>query len=246
MEEDTQDSSELEVAPQGESNDSTQSEPSQEIKAYQDREAEKERDWRAMRQRQKEMEYALKQKDEILEKLLSNQKQREQAPIVDEEEPDDDFVPAGKVKGIARRTVQPLEKKIEDLQAKIEKQEQDKLIGNFKMQFPDFNDVVNIETLEILETKEPELAATISQLKNPYTMCLQTYKYIKAFGFADEVQNARRVKEIDKKIEKNSKSVQSPQAFDKRPMAQTFKSTAADKKRLYEEMMFYAGQASGL
>jgi hypothetical protein len=207
---------------------------------------EQERNWKNVRLRQKELEIALKQKDEILERLLSQQKPSEPPPIVEEEDPDDDYVPAGKVKGIARKTVQPLEKKIQDLEARLAKQDEDKLMRNFMKQYPDFDDVVNVETLELLEKKEPELARTIAEMKNPYAMGLQAYKYIKAFGYAEELPNARRVKEVDQKLAKNSKSVQSPQAFDKRPMAQAFKSTAADQKRLYEEMMHYASQATGL
>ena len=207
---------------------------------------EQERNWKNMRQRQKEMEIAIKQKDEILEKLLQSQKPQAPTPIVEEEDPDEDYVPAGRVKGIARRTVQPLEKKIQELEARLSQQDEDKKIRQFRKQYPDFDDVVNVETLELLEKNEPDLAATIAQMKNPYTMGLHSYKYIKALGLADAVPNARRVKEVDKKLEKNSKAVQSPQAFDKRPMAQAFKSTAADQKRLYEEMMQYASQASGL
>lgn len=245
MEEETQDSRE-EVATQGESDDSTHTQEAQNLeKESQQREEQKERDWRAMRQRQKEMELSIKQKDEIIEKFLQVQKAPDPVPVVEEVQ-DEDYVPAGKVKGIAKREMQPLEKKIADLDAKLKQHEQEKLINNFKRKFPDFDDVVNIETLELLEKKEPELAATIAQLKDPYTMGLQSYKYIKAFGIAEELPNAKRVKEVDKKLEKNSKAVQTPQAYDKRPMAQAFKSTAADQKRLYEEMMFYASQASGL
>lgn len=206
-----------------------------------------ERNWRAMRQRQKEMEYELKQKNEMLERLMQMQQPKQAIQAKEEPEVDDaDYIPAGGVKGIARKTVQPLEKKIQDLEAKIAQQEQQKLIGSLKSQFPDFDDIVNVETLEILEKTEPDLALAIASSNDPYKMGIQSYKYIKALGLAETLPTARRAKEIEKKIEKNAKTVQSPLAYDKRPMAQAFKSTAADKKRLYEEMMFYAGQASGL
>jgi hypothetical protein len=102
-----------------------------------------------------------------------------------------------------------------------------------------------VETLELLETKDPELAETIAQLKDPYKMGIQSYKYIKALGLQNELPTARRHKEIEKKLEKNAKSVQTPMAYDKRPIAQAFKATEADKRRLYEEMMQYAQQSSG-
>jgi len=208
-----------------------------------------EKNWRAMRQRQKEMEWQLKQKDEMLNKFMELQKQTQTPIPQDPEEPevdDDEYIPAAGVKGIAKRTVQPLEKKIQYLENRIAEQEQQKLMDSIKAKYSDFDDIVNVETLEILEKTEPELAKTIADSKDPYKMCIQSYKYIKALGLVDSLPKAKREKEISKKIDKNAKTVQSPLAYDKRPMAQAFKSTAADKKRLYEEMMHYAGQASGL
>jgi hypothetical protein len=207
---------------------------------------EQEKNWRAMRQRQKEMEYELKQKNEMLDKLLQAQKPQAVQEVVEPDEPDEEFVPAGKVKGIARKTVKPLEQKIQALEEKLAQQEQQKLIQTLRSSYSDFDDVVNVETLELLEKQEPELAATIAQLKDPYKMGLQSYKYIKALNLAEQLPDARRKKEVIQKMEKNAKAVQSPQAYDKRPMAQAFKSTQADKTRLYEEMMHYASKASGL
>ncbi len=205
---------------------------------------EQERNWANMRQRQKEMEYEIKQKNELLDRFMQqHQTQQVKQEVVEEEEPDDDYVPAGKVKGIARRTMQPLEKKIQELEQKLAQQETEKRISGFKTQYPDFDDVVNVETLEMLEKTEPELAATIAELKDPYKMGQMTYKLIKSTGILDKLPNARRSKEITQKIEQNSKTVPSPSAYDKRPMAQAFKSAAVDKTKLYEEMMFYASQA---
>ena len=76
-------------------------------------------------------------------------------------------------------------------------------------------------------------------------MGLHSYKYIKALGLLDKVPDARHKKEVVQKLERNAKSVQSPTAYDKRPMAQAFVSTQADNKRLYEEMMGYAAKANG-
>ena len=239
-------SEENEFAPQETNQEVSEQDDNLQQAADRSREAAKERDWRAMRQRQKELEIEVRQKNELLDRFLQQQQLQGKQEVVEEEEPDEEYVPAGKVKGIARRTVQPLEKKIQDLEQKIAQQEQQKLIQSLKTQFSDFDDVVNVETLELLEKTEPELAATISQFKDPYKMGLHTYKYIKALGLIDKIPENRRSKEIIQKIEKSSKTVQSPMAYDKRPMAQAFKSTQADKTALYEEMMFFAGKASGL
>lgn len=234
-----------EAAPQDQNQDVSEQSNQQDQEQSQARESINDRNWKAMRQRQKEMEYEIKQKNELLERLLQQQQQPKVQEIVEPEDPDDDFIPAGKVKGIARKTVQPLERKIQELEQKIAQQEQQKLLSSLKSQYPDFDDVVNIETLEILEKNEPELAATIGQFKDPYKMGLQSYKYIKALGLAENLPAARHKKETLQKIEKNSKAVQTPTSFDKRPMAQAFKITQAESTRLYEEMMNCAKLANG-
>lgn len=113
-------------------------------------------------------------------------------------------------------------------------------------QYSDFNEIVNPETLSILEEKEPELAATIAESKDPYKIGVQSYKYIKAMGLTQKATETRREKEIDKAIEKSEKAVTSPMAYDKRPIAQAFKLTDAMKKDLYREMHGYAALASSV
>lgn len=239
-------SDEIEVAPlENVDNESMQTqEPQIDVEA-QRREEAKERDFRALRQRQKELEWENKQKDELLQRLMQQQQPKAPEPIADPEDADEDYVPAGRVKGIARKAVAPLEQKIQELESKLAQQEQNKLIQSLRTQYSDFDDVVNVDTLEILEKQEPELAATIAQFKDPYKMGLHTYKYIKALGLLDKVPEARQKKEVVQKLERNAKAVQSPTAYDKRPIAQAYKSTQADNKKLYEEMMGFASKATG-
>lgn len=210
-------------------------------------EDEQQKNWQAMRRRQKEMENELRQKNEMVEKLLQAQfaNTPKPTPIVEEEDDPEEYVPAGKVKGIAKKAMQPLEQKIHDLEAKLAKQEQDKLFNSLRSKYQDFDDVVNIETLEILEQREPELAETIAGLKDPYKMGMQSYKYIKALGLVDELPNSKRSKELNKKIEQNKKTVASPLSYEKRPIAQAYRSSQVDSKKLYEEMMHYASGAGG-
>lgn len=229
-------------------NDPNESEQAEENQAEMEATAEtkQDRNWRAMEQRQKELEYALKQRDDVIDKFLKQPQQQQSQPVVEEPElPDDDFIPVSGVKKIASKHVKPLEAKIEQLEKQLAQQEQNKRMESLRVKYSDFDDVVNVETLELLEKNEPELAASLMN-KDPYEIGLMSYKYIKAFNLKNDLPNARRKKEIDKKLEKNAKTVQSPTAYDKRPVAQAMKSTAADQKRLYEEMIYYASQASGL
>ena len=66
----------------------------------------------------------------------------------------------------------------------FKKQHEDQFMDRLNRQYSDFSEVVNPETLSILEEKEPELAATIADLKDPYKIGVQSYKYIKAMGLS--------------------------------------------------------------
>lgn len=249
--EDSQDSEMNEVAPQVEESAVHEQDTQNEIQSDKSEEQAREesrqdRNWREMRRKEQMLQEELKKRDAMLDLLLQKQQNQTQHQQVQEEEdfPDEEYTSGGHVKRIAGKAIKPLEQKILDLERKIAQQEQKELVSGLRSKYPDFDDIVNIETLELLETKEPELAAVIADIKDPYKMGIQSYKYIKALNIAEEVPNARRSKEVSKKIEKNSKSVQSPLAYEKRPMAQAMKLTEADKKALYEEMMTLAGNGS--
>jgi len=206
-----------------------------------------ERNWRELNRVKKELERKARVQEELIERLM--QQQQPQAPIMQSQEedeldsiPDDDHLVKRQQKKLVKKEVEPLQKRIDELESRLHKQSQIDRYESLKRKFPDFEDVVNAETTAILEEQEPELAQTIIDMKDPYKIGMQTYKYIKALNISDQVPKARRSKEIDKKLESNSKTMQSPQAFDKRPMAQAFKLTDSEKNKLYEEMMGYASQ----
>jgi DNA-directed RNA polymerase subunit F len=210
-----------------------------------------ERNWREMRRQKEELVRKTKMQEELIAQLLTVKQQTQQQPVAPEVDeldnvPDDDYIQKGQVKKLVR--------KAEERAALVAKQETEKFfhqreqsqfMDKLKRQFSDFDEIVNPETLSLLEENDPDLANTIAELKDPYKIGLQSYKYIKALGIAEKAPSARRVKEVEKKIEQNSKTVQTPQAFEKRPMAQAFQMTEADKKKLYSEMMHYANMGGG-
>jgi len=199
-----------------------------------------ERNWKAMRQRQDELERDMRRKDEMIEKLVSLQSSPKSSVLEDPEEPEEEFATYGKAKKAASKVVAPLEKRIQELEGRLEAQKQVDLMQDLRRKYPDFEDIVNADTLSLLEEKEPELATSIAKTKDPYTIGIQTYKYIKALNLADDAPKARHAREVEKKIEKNAKTVQSPTAYDKRPMAQAFRMTEQEKNALYEEMHNFA------
>jgi hypothetical protein len=164
---------------------------------------------------------------------------------------DEEFIPLGKVKKLAERNTQKVLKNAEELvrqevQKALQKQQDTQFMDRLNRQYSDFSEIVNPETLSLLEEKEPELAATIAESKDPYKIGVQSYKYIKAMGLSQSAKEVRREKEVDKAIAKSEKAVQSPMAYDKRPIAQAFKLTDAMKKDLYREMHGYAALAGSV
>lgn len=210
---------------------------------------------KAMRLKNAELERELKQLREaqmqiMQAQLASSQPVRQEIDEFDKIG-DEEFIPLGKVKKLAEKNTQKVLKNAEELVRQevakaLQKQHQDQFMDRLNRQYADFSEVVNPETLSILEEKEPELAATIADLKDPYKIGVQSYKYIKAMGLSKAATESRREKEIDKAIAKSEKAVTSPMAFDKRPIAQAFKLTDAMKKDLYREMHGYAALASSV
>ena len=199
----------------------------------------------AMRRKQKELERDLQMQKEMNEKLMqlasqSNPPKQE----VDELDSigDDEFIPKGKVNRLVEKRAAKIAEDIAKRETEkfFEKQHQSQFMDRLKSKYADFDEVVNSETMALLEQQDPELATTIADLKDPYKIGVQCYKYMKAMNLADKAPQARRAKEVDKKIEQNAKTVQSPQAYDKRPMAQAFQMSKQELASLYKEMMGYA------
>jgi len=210
---------------------------------------------KAMRLKNAELERELKQLREgqmqIMQAQLASQQPARQELDEFDKIGDEEFIPLGKVKRLAEKNSQKVLKNAEDLvrqevQKALHKRDQDQFMDRLNRQYSDFSEVVTPETLSILEEKEPELASTIADLKDPYKIGVQSYKYIKAMGLAKAATESRREKEVDKAIAKQEKAVTSPMAFDKRPIAQAFQLTDAMKKDLYREMHGYAAMASSV
>ena len=211
---------------------------------------------KAMRLKNAELERELKQLKDAQMQMMQAQLANQQQPVRQELDEldkigDEEFIPLGKVKKLAEKNSQKVLKNAEELVKQevakaLKQREQDQFMDRLNRQFSDFSEVVNPETLSILEEKEPELATTIAELKDPYKIGVQSYKYIKAMGLSKAATENRREKEVDKAIAKQEKAVTSPLAHDKRPIAQAFKLTDAMKKDLYREMHGYAAMASSV
>jgi hypothetical protein len=206
------------------------------------------RNWKAARERQKDLERELRMQKELNERLLQMTPQHAPKQEIDEFDAiaSEDYLQKGQVEKLVQKKAERIAQDIAQREvAKVmHERDQSQFMHKLKQQFSDFDDVVNAETIELLETQEPELAQSIAASKDPYKIGIASYKYIKALNLADQVGGVRRSKEIDKAMDKNSKTVQTPQAFDKRPMAQAFKMSESEKTALYQEM-YNAASKSG-
>lgn len=228
-----------------ESHEPTTNQQTETQKPVEDRQ---ERNWKEMRRRQQDLERDLQMQREMNEKLMqlatqANTPKQE----VDELDAigDEEFIPKGKVNKLVEKKAARIAEEIvkRETEKFFTQQKQSQFLDRLKSKYSDFDEVVNTETMALLEEQDPELVTTIADLKDPYKMGMQCYKYMKAMNITEKVPAARRVKEVDKKLEQNAKTVQSPQAYDKRPMAQAFQMSKAELSNIYKEMMGYASGA---
>ena len=230
------------ATPITENHESTTNQNSESKKTVEDSQ---DRNWKEMRRRQNDLEKDLQMQREMNERLMKMTAQS--TPVkqeIDELDAisDDEFIPKGKVNKLVEKRAARIAEEIAKRETeKFFKQHNDsQFISRLKSKYSDFEEVVNSETMSLLEEQDPELAASIAELKDPYKIGMQCYKFMKASNLADKAPQSRRAKEVDKKLEQNEKVVQSPQVYDKRPMAQAFQMTKADYSNLYKEMMGFA------
>lgn len=207
--------------------------------------------WRELRRQKDEWERKARMQEELLQKVMTSQ-QTIPAPAVAEEDfihdiAKEEYVPGEKVARGFKKLEDRFSKQLKEIEDKYKHQAYVGRISELKRDYADLEDVVNPETLQLVKQKNPRLAETWVGMDD-YTLYVQAYPYIKDSGILDEIPGMRRVKEVEKKLEQNKKTVQSPAAFEKRPMAQAFDMTRLSeeqKKEIQKEMYHFASLAGG-
>ena len=241
--EDDQNSEEPEVTPQDQESNAveTDQKPVEEKPSDGSHEPDdsQNRNWKEIRRKQREAEIREKTKDELIDRLLKERNVQPTAPPAPQpdefsEMSSEDYPTLGQTdKRIDKRS----EKISRDTYAKMRQEEEaSKWAQKLQSEYSDFPDVVNPDSIAVFEKNNRKLAETIAKLKDPYDMGYQTYHFIKSMGLGDKSAEKRHVKEVEKKLEKGENTVQSPQAYSKRPMAQAFRLTESEKSKLFEEM----------
>lgn len=221
--------------------EAAQEEQHEEVQA----ETKKDRSWRELRRQKDEWEKEARVQKELVQRLV-NQQQMPQQQVLPEEDiisslAKEDYVAGEKVAKAYKSLEASFDRRLQELDRKYAAQQQSNSLQDLKRRFPDFDQVVNSETLNLLEETDPELATAIASTKDPYMVAVQSYKYIKAAGLAPK-QPSKRAKEVEAKIEQNKKTIQSPAAYEKRPLAAAFKMTKEQEKELQSEMYHFAQQ----
>jgi hypothetical protein len=137
--------------------------------------------------------------------------------------------------------------------AELKKQQQQSYLerqeAEIRSQYTDYDDVVNPDSLDILKETNPRLFSRVANLLKVDAMdgAIFAYETIKNAGISDKMPESRREKEVEKRLEQNKKTIQSPQSFDKRPMAQAmaYPETKEARQALWAETLKYANQGGG-
>ena len=153
---------------------------------------------------------------EILEltKRLQGTQNQEQRDLLEEElsklSPED-LATVGNAEKIYAKHHKPTKKKIDEMEAKVAQLEQALDEQRFRAKFPDLDDVITSENIELLKNEDPDIADMLSKMpqgsKEQVTMA---YKYIKRILPEKVADNGEKKKAIE-----NSKKPVSIQALAK-------------------------------
>jgi hypothetical protein len=195
-----------------------------------------------------EAERREKMKDELIKQLMAHQPQNQEAEedILSEIQKTE-YVEGEKVAKALKKQKQDFEAQLAELKKMQERTFVAKQEEQIRSQFQDFDDVVNADTLDMLKETNPKLFSRVANLLkvDPMDGAVFAYETIIASGVAEQIPGIRRKKEVEKKLEQNKKTVQSPIAHDNRPIAQAMSYAEAKKARdaLWAETNRYASMA---
>lgn len=206
--------------------------------------------WAAMRKKNEELERKAAVQEELLRHLATGQSQNHpvEEDILGELEREE-YPDSKKVAKAFKQQKQDFNRQLQEIERRYQNVQDSSIIAEVKRAHPDFDEIVNPDTLALLKEIDPRRATALENTPDAYVREATRYDIIKARGLADQVPGAKRAKEVDRKLEQNKKVVQSPQVYDKRPMAKAFDYSRMDKKdqeNLQNEMHHYAKMAHGV
>lgn len=215
-------------------------------------EVQQERNWvKNLRRDRDEAVRKAKMQEELIKQLMSGQQSQtqQQAPQEDvfQELEREEYASGSKLAKALKQQRVEFQKELDVLRNQGQEQKRSEIGAKLRREYSDFDQVVNPESIEILQEMYPGRAQAIASVSDPYEAALLAYEQIKSKGISDQLTSTRRTKEVDKKLDQNKKTVQSPQSFSARPLAQAFQEpkTKEEKAALYQETLKFAGMGGG-
>lgn len=210
--------------------------PTQPVVEKQEERSPEKENWRLMREREKQLE---RERDEAHRKLKEYESLISSKQYVEEDEvnlnPDD--IPEWK----------HVDKKIKGLEKKLAGYQQmaaeAAVEARLKAQYPDFDSVVNANSIDILKTTYPELASTINSSGDLYNKAVSAYTIIRNMGIMPDSNSYARDRELAHKNTSKPRPLASvsPQEGSDGPLskANAFANGLTEelKNQLYKEMM---------
>lgn len=143
-------------------------------------------------------ERAERERDEYARRLAEMQPKTKPMEMPAEEDNDFQLEPDAVAEG---KHLTKMQKEVKKLKAELNQYKQQTTVSvieaKIKSQFPDFEKVVNSETIAMLNTAYPELANTLGSSADLYSKAITAYQMIKKFGIANEEpykQDIERIK----------------------------------------------------
>lgn len=135
--------------------------------------------YRAMRDLKKKAE---RERDELLARLHLAEQQKPQQPQPQQQE-EFSVAPDDLVEG---KHLSAVDKKVKQLEAQLKTYQQQSTAqsveARIKAQYPDFEQVVSQENLEVFRTAYPDIAASIGTSTDLYSKAISAYKLIKTYN----------------------------------------------------------------
>lgn len=123
---------------------------------------------------------ALQEKEELRQRLSQYEASNKQEDPEDIAIGDEDIAEGKHLKQVYKQQ----KKILKDIEALKQKTAEDIIDGKIRNRFPDFDAVVNMDTIKVLAEEDPELAYTIQSSPDNYNRAVLAYKEIKRRGIS--------------------------------------------------------------
>jgi hypothetical protein len=152
--------------------------------------------WAEARRKMQELERQIKERDDVLARFQQHMAPKQEVDELDSLA-DDDIVTKAQARKMAEKMArQEAEKLFRERDAST--------VGErVKIKFPDYDDVVTEENVQLLKKQKPELALSLAHNPDPYAQAIAVYDSLKMIGV-----NGQKVPPVEK--EKALKNAQKP------------------------------------